>query len=223
MEDKVTVGARLRQIMNENNLKQVDILNKTAPLQAEYNVRIAKNDLSQYVNDKVEPNQERLFILAKALGVNEPWLMGFNVPKYKNDTTISNIIEIKQTRNIPVVGTIACGDPILAQENISDTIPFPVELLPSGNLFFLKAQGNSMEPTIKEDALVLIRKQEEVENGEIAAVLVNGDTEATLKKVRKLGDTILLEAINEEYAPYLVNKENPARIIGKAIKVVNEL
>ena len=69
----------------------------------------------------------------------------------------------------------------------------------------------------------MIRKQEEVENGEIAAVLVNRDTDATLKKVRKLGDTILLEAINEEYAPYLVNKENPARIIGKAVKVINNL
>lgn len=80
-----------------------------------------------------------------------------------------------------------------------------------------------MQPVIKENSYVMIRKQDDVENGEIAAVLLNGDTEATLKKVRKLGDTILLEAINEEYAPYIVNENNPARIIGKAVKVLNNL
>lgn len=80
-----------------------------------------------------------------------------------------------------------------------------------------------MTPIIQEDAYVLIRKQEDVETGEIAAVLVNGDTEASLKRVRKLGDIVLLEAINEEYAPYIINEHNPARIIGKAVKVLNDL
>lgn len=222
MSRKFSPSERLQYIMAERALKQVDILNLSIPYQKETGISMGKSALSQYVNGKQEPDQHRIYLLSKTLGVNEAWLMGFDTIEERNFQP-TNIIEIKQTRNIPVVGTIACGEPILAQENISDTIPFPVELLPSGNLFFLKAQGNSMEPTIKESALVLIRKQEEVENGEIAAVLVNGDTEATLKKVRKLGDTILLEAINEEYAPYLVNKENPARIIGKAIKVLNEL
>lgn len=222
MSRKFSPSERLQYIMAERALKQVDILNLSIPYQKETGISMGKSALSQYVNGKQEPDQHRIYLLSKTLGVNEAWLMGFDTIKERNFQP-TNIIEIKQTRNIPVIGNIACGEPILAQENISDTIPFPVELLPSGDLFFLKAQGNSMEPTIKEDALVLIRKQEEVENGEIAAVLVNGDTEATLKKVRKLGDTILLEAINEEYAPYLVNKENPARIIGKAIKVLNEL
>lgn len=80
-----------------------------------------------------------------------------------------------------------------------------------------------MDPTIPDGSYVLVREQEDVENGEIAAVLVNGDEEATLKKVRKLGDSILLEAINDEYEPYLVNEEKPARIISKAIKVEVDL
>ena len=198
------VGTKIKYFRKSKKLTQEDLGNLMGTKKA---------TISNWENGYRSPQQDSLFELADILEVS---INDFFPP-------VSNVIEIKKTQNIPVVGTIACGDPILAQENISDTIPFPVELLPSGNLFFLKAQGNSMEPTIKEDALVLIRKQEEVENGEIAAVLVNGDTEATLKKVRKLGDTILLEAINEEYAPYLVNKENPARIIGKAIKVLNEL
>lgn len=135
----------------------------------------------------------------------------------------SNIIEVKTTKIIPVIGSIACGSPIFAEQNIIDTIAFPTELLPSGEVFFLKAQGDSMEPDIKNGSYVLIRKQENVENGEIAAVLLNGDEESTLKRVRKIGDNILLEAINDEYEPYLVSEQNPARIIGKAVKVLNDL
>lgn len=96
---KATISNRLKQIMNERNLKQVDILNKTIPLQSRYNVRLAKNDLSQYVNGKVEPNQDRIFILAKALDVSEAWLLGYDVPKNRIDkdeldiTTIFNQLE----------------------------------------------------------------------------------------------------------------------------------
>lgn len=62
-----------------------------------------------------------------------------------------------------------------------------------------------------------------MENGEIAAVLVNGNTEATLKKVRKIKNSILLEPINDNYEPYIINEDNPAIIIGKAIEVTNQL
>ena len=200
----------LRYLREKSGMKQIDLAHQLG--------RKSSSSISEWERGKYTPKVEIVADIAKIFNVDIDDMMNIDLSFQPTKS-----IEIKQTRNIPVIGTIACREPILAQENISDTIPFPVELLPIGNLFFLKAQGNSMEPTIKEDALVLIRKQEEVENGEIAAVLVNGDTEATLKKVRKLGDTILLEAINEEYAPYLVNKENPARIIGKAIKVLNEL
>lgn len=220
MEEKVTVGARLRQIMAERNLKQVDILNKTLPYQVEYNVRLGKNDLSQYVNDKVEPNQDRIYILAKALDVTEPWLMGFDVPR---ERVPLNIIETGNIVKIPVLGLIACGEPILANENISEYRETFDRNLPKGELFFLRAKGDSMMPNIPDGSYVMLRRQDDVENGEIAAVLVNGDEEATLKRVRKLGDSILLEAINEDYAPYLVNENNPARIIGKAVKVEYDL
>ena len=221
MENKITVGTRLKQIMNERNIKQVDILTLTLPYQIKYNVRIAKNDLSQYVNDKVEPNQERLYILAKALDVTEPWLMGYDVPM--KPAVAKNIIKVKKTKNIPIIGRIACGEPILADENITDTFPISVDLIPNGDLFFLQASGDSMEPDIKNNSLVLLRQQDDVENGEIGAVLLNGGEEATLKKVRKLGDTIVLEALNNKYEPIIVNEDNPARIIGKAIHVINKL
>ena len=80
---KENTSIRLKQIMDNRNLKQVDILDMTKPYCVKYDVKMNKSDISQYVSGKVEPNQEKLFILAKALGVNEAWLMGFDVPMKK--------------------------------------------------------------------------------------------------------------------------------------------
>lgn len=78
-----TTATRLKQLMQERNLKQVDILEKTKPYCAKYGVKMNKSDLSQYVSGKVEPNQDKLFVLSRALRVNEAWLMGFDVEKEK--------------------------------------------------------------------------------------------------------------------------------------------
>lgn len=80
---KENTSIRLKQIMDNRNLKQVDILDMTKPYCVKYDVKMNKSDISQYVSGKVEPNQEKLFILAKALSVNEAWLMGFDVPMKK--------------------------------------------------------------------------------------------------------------------------------------------
>ena len=77
---KYTTAERLRQIMSQRGLKQIDILLLAEPYCIKYNVKLNKNDLSQYVNGKVEPKQHKLSILGLALNVNEAWLMGFDVP-----------------------------------------------------------------------------------------------------------------------------------------------
>lgn len=71
---------RLNQIMKERNLRQVDILERCKPFCEKYEIKLGRNDLSQYVNGKVEPGQEKLTILGLALNVSEAWLMGFDVP-----------------------------------------------------------------------------------------------------------------------------------------------
>lgn len=222
MEEKVSPSLRLKKLMNDRNLKQVDILEMSKPFQKELSITMGKSALSQYVNGKQDPDQHRVYLLSKTLNVSEAWLMGYDVPMKKEDTP-SNLIPIKQTKTIPVLGAIACGEPILAEQNITDTIAFPTELLPSGNLFFLKAQGDSMEPVIRDGAYVMVRKQENVENGEIAAVLFSDSNEATLKRVKYIGDNVMLEAENDAYDPIIVNKEDQPRIIGKAVKVLNDL
>lgn len=77
---KYTTTDRLKQIMYERGLRQVDILDACNPYCKKYNVKLAKNDLSQYISGKVQPGQDKLSILGLALGVNEVWLMGYDVP-----------------------------------------------------------------------------------------------------------------------------------------------
>ena len=71
---------RLMQLMTDRDLRQVDILNLVKPLCAKYGLKMNRSDISQYVNGKVEPNQDKLFVLGQALNVSEAWLMGFDVP-----------------------------------------------------------------------------------------------------------------------------------------------
>ena len=83
---RVTTAERLKQIMEERNLKQVDILNLSLPLCAKWDIKMNKSDISQYVSGKVEPSQEKLVILGMALNVTESWLMGFDVPSERKDS-----------------------------------------------------------------------------------------------------------------------------------------
>lgn len=172
----------------------------------------SKSTIQRYESGHVTKlDNEMISKLAEAVRVSPVYLMGW--------TNVNPV----NTVQIPILGDIACGDPITAEDNIIGYQTRISDDLPKGELFYLRAKGNSMSPDIKSGALVLCRQQPDVENGEIAAVLVNGNTEATLKKVRKINDTILLEPINDEYEPYIVNKDNPATIIGKAVEVTNQL
>ena len=83
--EKLTTADRLKQIMRERNIKQVDILEACKPYCEKYNVKLGKNDLSQYISGKVSPGQDKLTILGLALDVNEVWLMGYNLPSGRKD------------------------------------------------------------------------------------------------------------------------------------------
>ena len=82
---RYTTSERLKQLMEERNIKQVDILNKSLPYCNKYGVKMNKSDISQYVSGKVEPSQDKLVVLGMALDVTESWLMGFDVPAERKD------------------------------------------------------------------------------------------------------------------------------------------
>ena len=212
--------------MLEKGLKQVDVINRSKHLQEELGIKLGKSTLSQYVNDVQSPDQDRIYLLSKFFDVSEPWLMGFDVPKERvpdSDRTAKNTFPVTGLIKIPILGEIACGEPLTAEENIQGYRDEVADTLPTGDLFYLHCKGDSMVPTIPNNAYVLIRQQQNVEDGEIAAVIVNGDTEATLKRVKRQGDIVLLIPDNKEYSPYIITEENPARILGKAIKFSADL
>lgn len=178
---------------------------------------IPVSTLSGYFAKRSTPNAGTVQKLADYFRVNKSDID----PRY--GSTSHNLESITSTTKIPLLGTIACGSPILAQENIIEYINEPTDYLPSGKLFYLRAKGRSMEPTIKDGALVLVRKQPSVEDGEIAAVLFTDDNEATLKRVKRAGQTVVLMPDNREYEPIITSNSNPVRILGKAVRVTINL
>ena len=207
---------RLKEIIARRNIRQVDILNAAKPYCTKFGIKLEKNDLSQYVNGKVEPGQEKLTILGLALDVSEAWLMGYDVPMERNlSPQIANIIPMPEMRKIPLLGNIACGAPILADDHIEEYIDIPKHVRAD---FALSCKGDSMiNARIFNGDVVYIRQQETVDNGEIAAVLI--DNEATLKRVRLYEDHISLEPENPQYRPIVLWGEemNTVRILGKAV------
>lgn len=220
-----TTSERLNQIMEARNLKQIDILNLAAPFCKEYNVKLQKNDLSQYVSGKVEPKQDKLTILGLALNVSEVWLMGYDVPMNRqNQTSIENETNIEglplyqiDKIKIPLLGSIACGEPIYAAEDRESYVLAGTDIRAD---FCLKASGDSMiNARINDGDIVFIRKQEIVNNGEIAAVII--DDTATLKRFyyyKKQG-MIILRSENPKFEDIILSGSDleNVRVLGKAI------
>lgn len=204
---------RLKYLMDAKNLKQSDIIERVTAM-GEY---ISKSALSQYVNGQSTPDQRKLTILSKALDVSEVWLMGYGDMELKN---IKNIIFFKpSTKKIPVIGTIAAGEPILAVENIEEYIDLDEKISAD---FALRAKGDSMVgANIFDGDIVFIRKQSDVDDGEIAAVII--DDSATLKRVFKFENQVILRAENPKYKPILLNGDKSVYIVGKAVYKLSEI
>lgn len=207
---KTTTSKRLKEIMNERNLRQVDILDMVAPYSKKLNIRLAKNDLSQYVSGKVEPSQEKLTLLSLALEVNEPWLMGYDVKKERGEN--------KQNKtSIPLIGTIAAGTPILAEQNIERYFDIDTSIHCD---FCLRIQGDSMiDAGIHNDDIVFIRQQPTLEVGEIGAIQIG--EEATLKRFYRTNDSIILQPANSDYLPQIYTSDSEIRILGKLVATLH--
>lgn len=110
--EKVTTSERLKYYMKANNIKQTDILKKAIPYCKKYNIKLGKNDLSQYVSGKVEPGQKKLTVISKALDINPVWLMGYDVPmnlnsnKSKSDLLKERIDKLNDSQKEAIINII---------------------------------------------------------------------------------------------------------------------
>ena len=127
----------------------------------------------------------------------------------------------KKAIRIPVLGNVAAGVPIEAIEDVIDYEEISEELAHTGDFFALKIKGDSMEPRICNGDVVIVRKQNYAESGDLVIVLVNGDS-ATCKKLAKFPSGIRLIPFNQTYEPMFYSNEEienkPVRIIGKVVE-----
>lgn len=184
---------------------------------------IPKSALSQYLSGKSKNmSAERLQDIATYLNVAEAWLMGYDVPMERQTIDFESLpanLEVfkSEPRTIPVLGSIACGKPILADE---EREYITVEHAPKQTDYILTARGDSMiGARIHDGDYVFIHKQPTVDDGDIAAVVI--DDEATLKRVYfdRKRMVLTLVAENPAYAPlvYSGDQLNDVVIIGRAI------
>lgn len=172
---------------------------------------IPQQTLSRYELGQRMPKIDIVQNIAAALDVNFMWLVGYDVPM-KDTVDEIQPIDVQQ---VPLVGRISCGEPILAEEHFDSYIRVGAHIKCD---FCLIAKGDSMTGArIYDGDIVFIRQQPTVNNGEIAAVLI--DDEATLKRVYVREDSIRLEPENPKYKPllYVGEQRNSIRILGKAV------
>lgn len=204
MEIKDILKARRTEL----GLTQLDVANA---------VGVSEATVSRWESgDIANMKRSRIASLASVLKISPSIIMGWNgTPEIRLPSDVITIIPMPTMRKVPLIGSIACGTPILAEENCEGEVDVPDHIRAD---FALRCKGDSMiNARIFDGDIVYIRQQESVEYGEIAAVII--DDEATLKRVYLYEDHISLEAENPQYRPlvYWEAEMNNVRILGRAV------
>ena len=194
---KDTTTNRLRVAMTLRGLKQVDLVEKTG---------LTKSAISQYCSGKFQPKQKAIFLLSKALNVNEAWLMGHDVQMEKNDN-----LEVKK---IPIIEIFE------GNKTIVNYCDFVTDKLRNCD-YCLKIRNDSMiNARIKEGDFIFIESCENVLNGSIMALVMND--EVIIKRVYKNDDDLTLIAENPLHKPINI-PASKIQILGKAVAFQSSL
>lgn len=126
-------------------------------------------------------------------------------------------------KEVPLLGTVKAGYDYLAQENWIGTVDVDASLVKDGSEYFaLKVHGDSMSPVLVENDIVIVKKQDDFETGDIVVAIINGD-EATIKKGKKTDNSILLQPLNNNYEPLIFTNDEMKTIPVKIIGIVKQL
>lgn len=198
-----------------NKLKELRKYNKFTQCEIAKKLKISQQTYSNYESESTEAPHEILKQLAQIFDVSVDYLLG-------NDNNKNSTPTPKPNR-IPVLGKIPAGIPINMIEDILDYEEIDAEKLTGGKEYFaLKVQGDSMYPKFQDGDVLIVKKQDDCENGTFAVVAVNGD-DATFKKVIKKADSIILQPLNDKYEPIIYNNEQiqklPVRILGVVVEI----
>ena len=197
--------------MFNERLKTLRIQRKMTQSELAKKIYISQPAYSKYEVGTASPNPEALSKIADALDVSVDYLLG-------SDSQPARPGYIR----IPVLGRVAAGIPIDAIEEVIDWEDISAEAAGDGEYFGLQIKGHSMEPKISDGDVVIVRRQPDVDSGDIAVVLVNGD-DATVKKVKKSPQGVTLIPSNPAYEPmYYTNAEIeslPVQILGRVVEL----
>lgn len=190
---------RIKQLREENSMTQQELADK---------LQGAKSTVAMYENETRKPSLEVLVKLSEIFSCSIDYLLC--------KTNIRN--SSHKTSKIPVLGTVKAGYNWLAEENIVDYLTLKENLPNSEEYYALRVTGDSMLPLLTEGDLVIVHDQDDVESGQTAVVLINGE-EATVKKVVKTNEGIELHSMNPYYPikkfTYEDMKNIPVKIIGR--------
>ena len=193
---------RFQEALKMRNMTQIELSRRTG---------IDRGSINHYYHGHWTPNREKLAMIGSALRVNPVWLMGYDIPYQLPAEPVDDTV------TIPVLGTVAAGQPLYATENIVGT-----EKISSSygmECFALQIHGTSMEPKIWDNDVVIVRRQDCAESGQIVIALV-GDEEATCKKLQIYDDgTVVLVPLNPAYSPIVFPKgKADFKIIGVVLE-----
>ncbi|MDD2447957.1 MAG: S24 family peptidase [Tissierellia bacterium] len=205
--NKDLFSIRLKEAMIARNIIQADLVKQTG---------ISKGAISQYISGAFLPKQDNTYILANILNIDEAWLMGHDVPmeRTRSNEMTSNIIPIK-SKKVPLLGEIVAGESKYTDENFQYFIDAEENINVD---YCIKVVDDSMiNARIFNGDIVFIREQLDVEDGEIAAVLI--DDEITLKRVYKMPGRVQLRPENLSYEPINITEGEgkKVKILGKAV------
>ena len=211
-------GKKLKALRTSMNLTQEGL---AKALNIKYGTNFNKGMISKWENDKEEPRIDSVRYIADFFGMSLDEILGLK----DNELSMYEVInkDFSNITNIPIVGTIAAGQPILAAQNIEGYMPILSSFINKHKeYFYLRVKGNSMNLEFPDGSYVLVERTSEVENGSIAVVLVNG-YEATVKKVSINKNIITLIPMSNDpsYQPQIYDiTKDEVKIIGKVVQAV---
>ena len=179
-----------------------------------YRIGVDRSTISNYLNGKYIPKTEMILKICEVLECDAEWLSGYKSPAFRTKSA---------PVRVPVLGYVAAGIPITAIQEVLDFEELDSQMTRDGAEYFgLRIKGASMEPRICNGDTVIVRKQEDVENGQIAIVCVNGD-QATCKKIIKQEGGMLIQPLNPAFETRFYTDEQvktiPITIIGRVIEL----
>ena len=197
---------RIEQRLNELGIKRSKML---------ADLGIPSSTFSTWKKKDAAPDRKYLVALSDYLGLSTDYILTGEKEDIKKIKLDDEPIQIR------VLGKVAAGVPIEAVEDVIGEETISKKMAETGDYFGLRISGDSMEPTIHHGSIVIVRQQDDVENGDIAIVIVNGE-DATCKKIEKFENGIMLVPINKAYEEKFYTNEEieklPVRIIGKVVE-----